>query len=85
MKKYTKNQILDLFDKAITLDSLIPPAGSPDEEIAATKAGDAAFNAAAKSGWNWEDDLQFCTWALKATQDEIFVEGRKRFSESTAS
>lgn len=39
----------------------------------------AAFRAAEKHGWKWEDDEQFCGWALGATEREIAFEGKRRF------
>ena len=34
-----------------------------------------AFNIAKKYGWNWEKDAEFASYKLKATEQEILVEG----------
>ena len=38
----------------------------------------AAFDAAKKHGWDYEQDDEFTSWCLKATQQEICVEGLHR-------
>jgi hypothetical protein len=45
-----------------------------DEQI-----DNAPFLMAEMLGWDWESDEAFTHWALKATQSEIAIEGRKRF------
>lgn len=42
------------------------------------KAQNRFFAEAAKLGWDWEQDEQFCQWALSATVPEIITEALKR-------
>jgi len=34
-----------------------------------------AFDIAERYGWNWDDDMDFSDWCLKATEPEISAEG----------
>lgn len=38
----------------------------------------AAFEVAKRHGWDWEMDGDFTDWCLKATRQEICVEGLRR-------
>jgi hypothetical protein len=38
----------------------------------------AAFEVAKEHGWDWEADEDFVSWCLKATHQEICVEGLRR-------
>jgi len=49
-----------------------------------TFEAEAAFEAAAEYGWNWEDDEGFCAYALGATTPEIAREGKRRFLVSVS-
>lgn len=39
---------------------------------------DAAFEISKKHGWDWSADTGFADWCLKATDQEICVEGLRR-------
>jgi hypothetical protein len=57
-----------------------------DENYGTERAIDAqneAFEAAKAAGWDYENDQQFCDWALKATDEECIAEGKKRFIKAT--
>jgi hypothetical protein len=43
-----------------------------------TDALNAAFEVAKKHGWIWNEDASFSAWCLKATDQEICVEGLRR-------
>jgi hypothetical protein len=68
-EKPTVREICAMFDLAMTAED-------------GGLCSNAAFNAAEKHGWKWEDDEQFCGWALGATEPEIAAEGKRRFLAS---
>lgn len=51
--------------------------GDSDDGVA-LDALDAAFEVAKKHGWIWNADASFADWCLKATEQEICVEGLRR-------
>jgi len=67
--KPTVHEICSMFDLAMEADD-------------GGLCSNAAFKAAENHGWKWEDDEEFCGWALGATEPEIAVEGKRRFLAS---
>jgi len=66
--------IVFAFADALRTQRSLDDAGDSDDG----EALNAAFEVARKYGWNWEDDEDFASWCLKATDQEICTEGLRR-------
>lgn len=62
------------FADALRAQRALAAAGASDDGDALN----AAFDVAKKHGWDWEADEDFVGWCLKATHQEICVEGLRR-------
>lgn len=67
-------ELIVIFGKA--LEIVANPDGEGTDEHLATSC--AAFELANECGWDCERDEEFASWALKATGQEILVEGLTR-------
>jgi hypothetical protein len=74
-------ELIVIFGKA--LEIVANPDGEGTDEHLETS--DAAFKLAQECGWDWEHDEEFASWALKATGQEILVEGLTRALVATRS
>jgi len=79
-RKAARDHVVALFDAAYEVAKADAAYGTEK----ATEAQNAAFDAAAANGWDWEKDSEFSDWALKATDLEIIAEGKKRFLKATS-
>ena len=67
-------EIVFAFAEALRTTRAFESVGDSDDGDCTT----AAFDVSKKYGWDWEKDDEFTSWCLKATQQEICVEGLRR-------
>jgi len=67
-------EVVFAFAEALRTTRALDDAGDSDDG----ESINAAFEVAKKHGWDWEQDEDFVSWCLKATQQEICVEGLRR-------
>lgn len=67
-------EVVFAFADALCTIRMLDAAGDSDDGDALN----AAFVVAQKYGWTWNEDDQFAAWCLKATEQEICVEGLRR-------
>lgn len=68
------SEIVFAFADALRTIRALEAVGTSDDG----ESLNAAFEVAKKHGWTWNEDDEFAAWSLKATEQEICVEGLRR-------